>query len=300
MAQYYIQGETLSNIADAIREKNGRADSYTPNQMASAILALPVGEGGAAAFNFEIVNGLSQPNSPTENMIWVKTDSTIFSWAFSNVKPSYSEGLVWIKTSLDSGAIFNALKTNSITIAPIADAYICSGNSWIKVETSIYQGGEWKPLSYDLYNEGNQFTWLTGGYITHYNTGDYGAPSIEFLEDRIKLTTAGGSSCVLRTTNKIDLTDISTLVLQIDSLNATSNGSFIRFFVTSKEITAGAPTLSDGTIVNYEISSTHTNNAIEMLLDVSAINERMYVYVIGYSKLRLGTNDFCVKLIRGE
>jgi hypothetical protein len=126
--------------------------------MASAILALPVGEGGAASFNFEIVNGLSQPQSPSENTIWVKTPNSIFSWAFSNVKPSYSEGMVWIKTSLDSNSVFNALKSNFITIAPIAEAYICSNNDWVRVETSIYQGGVWKPLSYHLYNEGNQFT----------------------------------------------------------------------------------------------------------------------------------------------
>lgn len=40
MAEYLIQDSTLAGIANAIREKNGSADFYTPAQMASAIAEL--------------------------------------------------------------------------------------------------------------------------------------------------------------------------------------------------------------------------------------------------------------------
>lgn len=41
MANRFIQTETLTAIANAIREKNGSSDMYTPLQMASAIQSLP-------------------------------------------------------------------------------------------------------------------------------------------------------------------------------------------------------------------------------------------------------------------
>ena len=40
MAEYIIQDSTLTGIADAIREKSGTANTYKPEQMAAAILAI--------------------------------------------------------------------------------------------------------------------------------------------------------------------------------------------------------------------------------------------------------------------
>lgn len=48
MAKVLITESNLSNIADAIRIKNGQSSAtYTPTQMAPAILAIPAGGGGA-------------------------------------------------------------------------------------------------------------------------------------------------------------------------------------------------------------------------------------------------------------
>ena len=44
MAEYLIQDSTLSDIADAIREKTCSAESMTPAQMASAIAAIETGD----------------------------------------------------------------------------------------------------------------------------------------------------------------------------------------------------------------------------------------------------------------
>lgn len=43
MANYVIQDTTLTNIADAIREKNGSEDTYKPAEMAEAISAIKAG-----------------------------------------------------------------------------------------------------------------------------------------------------------------------------------------------------------------------------------------------------------------
>lgn len=44
MAKVLVTDTYLSNIADAIREKNGGSATYTPGQMAGAIAALPSGQ----------------------------------------------------------------------------------------------------------------------------------------------------------------------------------------------------------------------------------------------------------------
>lgn len=50
MANVIIDDTHLTNIADAIRSKNGSVDTYTPAQMAAAISAIETG-GGSSAFN---------------------------------------------------------------------------------------------------------------------------------------------------------------------------------------------------------------------------------------------------------
>lgn len=45
MSQALITEARLTDIADAIRAKNGSSDTYTPPQMAAAIAAIPTGGG---------------------------------------------------------------------------------------------------------------------------------------------------------------------------------------------------------------------------------------------------------------
>lgn len=64
MAHYVIQDTTLTNIADAIREKNGSEDSYKPSEMAAAIEAIETSGGGSSAladiyYNCETGSSLS-------------------------------------------------------------------------------------------------------------------------------------------------------------------------------------------------------------------------------------------------
>lgn len=47
MSKVLVNNETLANVAEAIRSKNGETDSYKPAQFAEKILTLPTGGGGA-------------------------------------------------------------------------------------------------------------------------------------------------------------------------------------------------------------------------------------------------------------
>lgn len=65
MTYYKIKDETLSGIADAIREKCGTAESYSPGQMAAAIGNLSTGA------KLNIAYGDTEPEDTTK--LWVKT-----------------------------------------------------------------------------------------------------------------------------------------------------------------------------------------------------------------------------------
>lgn len=45
MANVLVERQSLQNIADAIRDKNGSSDTYTPSEMSQAILDIPTGGG---------------------------------------------------------------------------------------------------------------------------------------------------------------------------------------------------------------------------------------------------------------
>ena len=255
---------------------------------------------GGADMNFNIVPN-PKPETVKENTIWVDTDS-VSGWMFSATKPdTAAEGTVWFPVGAASSGAFNVLKENALMIYPLAAQQMIDG-AWVRKNSQIYKGG-WVDFDLYLYQQGDTCDRITGGYVSHLIAGNYGNPAVDFLSERIKVTTAGQSQALVRTKDKIDLANMTRLILNIDQLNATANGSEIRFFVTKDEITTNNPSILDGATEIYSIGSATgalENAAIEMELNVSALNERMYVYVLGYSNLKLGTNNFCIRELRGE
>ena len=67
-----VDDSNLQNIAQAIREKNGTAAQYKPNEMAEAIRAIETGGGGVQPITIDITN------TSTEAMTirWVKLNSS--------------------------------------------------------------------------------------------------------------------------------------------------------------------------------------------------------------------------------
>ena len=120
---------------------------------------------GSGGLNLKIVGGTSEPSNPRENTIWVNTDQKITSWIFSAAEPDEpEEGIVWISTGTSSTVAFNALKKNGIQIHLIyTKQYINS--AWVRKNTKIYQSGEWTDLwSGRLFDVGNEYTEITGGW----------------------------------------------------------------------------------------------------------------------------------------
>ena len=76
------------------------------------------GGNSGTELNFEIVGGTTEPSNPTENMIWVNTDTPITGYRFSSTEPEdIVEGEVWICIGTDSPAAFDVV--DDVTTYPL-------------------------------------------------------------------------------------------------------------------------------------------------------------------------------------
>ena len=169
--------------------------------------------GGGAPLNFKVVGGTSAPAAPKENTIWVNTDVEITGWHFCAEEPNVAEGTVWITTGTSSAAEFNALKKNGIQVYPMSAKQYISG-AWADKEAKTYQSGAWVDWITYLYDKGNQFTTLTGGWAAY---GD--RANVTFEDQYMLLQLQSGyneQTAAAHTVNKIDFTGISTLYFYID------------------------------------------------------------------------------------
>lgn len=101
------------------------------------------GGAGSAAFEFEVVNGTTQPSSPAANTIWINTDTPISAWAFQAEQPTGAEGLLWIQTAAASVVAFDAVEENNAIMIYPAGAKLYTNGAWTAVEAFIYQSGAW-------------------------------------------------------------------------------------------------------------------------------------------------------------
>lgn len=214
-----------------------------------------VSGGGGAALNFRVV-GNPQPANPTENCIWVDTDTPITSWIFSATQPSPAEpGMVWISIGTSSTVEFNALKKNGIQVYPIsAKQYV--GGAWVDKTAKSYQGGELVKWATYLYDNGDRCVDITGGWArssvvldsSHPNTG-----SLSF--DSTKITMSGDSKCCYITTEgKVDLTPYSKLC--------------VRWKITNNQLSLGITSGKSGAVssvvVASVVSTTTTSHVTEL------------------------------------
>lgn len=169
------------------------------------------GAGGGAPLNFKVVGGTSAPASPKENTIWINTNTDVSSWDFSATEPETpSEGMVWITTGKSSTAPFNALKKNNITVYPISAKHYIDG-AWVDKTAKIYQGGVWANWwNGELYENGNQFTSVTGGWGIHnYITDSRTLKAAEHKSDQMFFQAQNDYKVLMGIGNPVDLSDVN-------------------------------------------------------------------------------------------
>ena len=181
---------------------------------------------GGLMLNFKVVGGTAEPASPKENTIWFNTDAKITSWVFrANEPENPTEGMVWITTGKTSLIEFNALKKNSIQVYPMsAKQYV--GGAWVEREAKSYQNGAWVDWwNGELFQDGNQYTSVTGGWVVFESShGSYATPTLTFDSGKMVVSMRqpsydyrGGVVC---TKNTIDLTDVNEITMKVKSFSA--------------------------------------------------------------------------------
>lgn len=199
---------------------------------------LIVGMGGGASLNYKVVGGTSQPASASENTIWVNTSTSITSHIFSATQPENpSEGMVWFKTGATSGAPFNALKKNSIMVYVDGCSLYTSG-AWTAKNAQIYQNG-WKTLATStitLFDGENDVTDISGGWA---KWSGKGASTIKNDDGVITMTApaaqADRSNGTFGHETAVDFTGYTTVTVTTNTIPTKSdNRSYVAVYDSSK------------------------------------------------------------------
>lgn len=203
----------LTAIADSIREKTGKEDLLTLDQMPLEIAEIQTG----VELGFEVVGGTVAPASPSENMIWINTDVEITNWYFSTDESDITEeGIVWIKIYKYSTVEFNILKENGVYVRPLCAKQYISG-AWVDKTAKTYQNSEWVDWwNGELYLAGNEFTDITGGWRAINGSFDESNNIVTRTEEGIKMSFVNNSrrSGYFATRKPIDLTDFNTVTFK--------------------------------------------------------------------------------------
>lgn len=222
-----------------------------------------LGGGSGGGLNFNVV-GNPQPESPKENTIWLNTDVPIGAWYFAAPQPeNMAEGEVWFPTGTSSPVAFSATKKNPVMVYPLSAKQMVSG-SLVDVEAKSYQGGQWTDWwNGELYDSGNEYTGVTGGWVGYAPGSGGKIPTITRNADSLSFDSSASSQTGITTANKIDLTDFSTL-----TLNAKSSSGDIWLSLTQN--------LSEEPS-NYpaKVNLASTSFA-DVTLDVSSLNGEYY------------------------
>lgn len=172
--------------------------------------------------NFDVYAVASKPTTPgTNNDIAIITSVPMPNWIMSPDKPSgipRSAGDVWIQYSV-SGNTFNALKNNTMMIATIKAWQYVYG-AWTEVEAVSYQNGEWVDWwNGELFDNGNQYEAVTGGWVRNTNLKLYGGSNTDTatVGDVLSVRSKSGTAAMLTTKNAIDVTDFNYVLIDVKS-----------------------------------------------------------------------------------
>ena len=189
------------------------------------------GAGGGDSSKLIIVGGANRPANVSQNTIWIDTDVEITSYVLSATEPENPvDGMVWIIIG-NSGVtkLTSPVGKEWVTIYPLsANQYV--GGAWADVEAKSYQFGAWVNWHTYLYEVGNVFKELTGGYTSFLDQGGgYARVDADGMHfQTIKTGSYYYPSSGLSTGNKIDFTKHKTITVKG---TLTRNGTGSSFWV---------------------------------------------------------------------
>lgn len=103
------------------------------------------GGGGGGGIKLKVAGGITEPSSPTENTIWIKTDETVTKYVLSPSQPKQpTSGLVWLRTS-DEGTELS-VGNHGEFLLHIWYASIYANSAWTTCDAELYVDGSWTEL----------------------------------------------------------------------------------------------------------------------------------------------------------
>lgn len=223
--------------------------------------------GTGAGLSFKVVAAATQPVSPTENLIWVVTETPMANWVISPTEPEVDQiGTIWIRTNLTGDVTLNAIKRNGIILYPVGvKQYI--GSQWVSLDAHIYQNGMWIQfaLAWDGYyfQDGEQYEEFTGGW----SSDGYNSTGTVTVANILEVLSPNASKPArVGTVNPIDLTNVNTLYY--DSTTG-KNGKAYPGYLMVTEAKGVGNTAAQATISNSGTGS----------IDVSELEGSYYIWL---------------------
>ena len=235
------------------------------------------GGGAGGGLNFKVVGGTTQPTGK-ENLIWVKTSTTITGYMFAGTKPaSATNGTVLIQTAATSAAAFNALKKNTLMVYPDSVSQYVNG-AWEKRDAWIYQNSAWKQISWSwLYVIQNGVIVTPPGFSTFGYTGNTTLPTITAGEGYQQIASTTNSNAVT-TNSAIDLTNVTTVYAGINLVKVTQSTTAkwkgISLAVLNAVGVANHSALTNA-IIEQQLTTTIGEQTLSV--DVSALTGSYYI-----------------------
>lgn len=220
--------------------------------------------------NFRVYTAVSLPSTGAENDICVISHIPMKNWIMSPNKPSgtpRTDGDVWIQYSVN-GETRNVLKNSAMLIALIK-AYQYADGVWTCMPVVSRQNGVWADHIVYLYDDGEEFTDLTGGWKIDITpaSSSWSKGSGTKNEDSIFLSCEAMQEIAAVTANKIDVTNLNTIFVKVDVCTLTGTNSNGWFGITDK---------ASG---NNYVTQVCIKNAGNFAVDVSDISGKYYVFV---------------------
>ena len=227
---------------------------------------------GGAGLNFKVVGGTTQPTNPTENTIWVNTDTTITSYKLSPTTPTNpTDGMAWIDTAASGIVAFNALKKNGIQVYPTACNQYINGAWWAK-DSAVYQHGEWKELVVNVFDDGKIFF---GEFVVSK------AERCSIADGKIKLSYSGTDGSWAYFTETVNVTNLNKLRIESTVSAYYESGGYAFHPVVSltntTPVSSGVPSIMNRSAAYVRLGKTSTPTIYEV--DISQLSGDYYIEI---------------------
>lgn len=249
------------------------------------------GSGGASILNVTVLGGTTQPSNPKENTLWVNTDVEITDWDFNAAQPTTRTdgtalrgGEVWLKTATSAGIHFNALKKNGLMAYPMK-VYQYSGTTWVAKDAQIYRDAAWERIVNYLYLNGEQFV-----PMQQYQGADTGSGSVTFGTSAITITRNGVVCEYAGPSDKIDLTDFTTLTALFASVEGGGTSAQKGLLIVGADPNAITTRRKPTTLTEFEVFGGDSISDKMLTVDITALTGEQYIYA-GLSSGWAGTTE---------